>query len=379
MTLRRLPALCVVLAALTGSATGARAQADLPAEIVQAATLNNDQIAQTSKFVQEWLPKLVSDDPADVKKGREHLLEPLKNAQTSVSFRQKYSEMLLAGVPPGGGLERLASSEKDAVAVNSLRIAGELATTEAANLLTAHLTDASPAVAFSAASGLGRTFGAISGASGVPAITSQGVLDLVNRLGQQVTSEKRPEVAGAAVRALIAATGIVRAGFEGARPAAFGTLCRSCSQRAQAAAKDPGRGWIADLPAMLWATTAVRDALEQNNPAVALTPNQLPDMPHGTVGVGAEFMGHMLSMGVKRINDLPPGESRVRDQCVDLANIAEQGLSIAVPALGGQYQPKGLASSLKSGTKQGDTQFVRDAIEVLSGLRGQGLGPFMEK
>lgn len=373
MTLRRLPALCVALAALIGPAPLVAAQSDLDPATVAATNLTAAQTTQIQEFVGAWLPRLASEDPEQRKRARETLLNHAENSNASVSFRQAYSAALLGGEQ---GLAALARSSSEPIAINALMVARELATTEAANLLVGHLSDQRVPVRFAAAAGVGRVFTAVQNAAGVPAIPSAAVLSLVRDLGNRVAQEQDVNVLGAAVRSLIAGMNVIRPGFEQVRLESFRTLGRQCAARMAATPE------ITEplLRVYLRAATAVRDALLENNPQRLIprprSSGSLKSEPYGDAG---SIAGQSIALMLKNLRNFPDGDTAPRETGAKLVAVGEAITSLVAAAGGQNWADQKMGEDFAKATRQGDQAFTEKAARALAVLEGLGLGPFLNK
>lgn len=373
MTRRRLPAVCVVLAALMGPSPWAAAQGQLPAEVVTASDPTGEQLKQLDGFVDELLPKLEAGD-AEAVRARNRLLEPLRAAgRPSVRFRQEYSNRLLKS-PKAKTLAQLATSNPDQVAYSAIRIAGELATPEAADIVVKALKDKRTSVRIVAAAAIGRTFDAIRDSS--PAMGAADALRLTAPLGQVITGDAEPEVVRVSIKSLASGMGVTRQGYESLRPAAYGELSGAVGTRAKAL-----QGSMAPfMPSLLAAAQVTREALQSlNDPRLRLDEN-------GNKAAG-NLSGHLLTLVMNRLGDLKPpvegdqefkAKRELRAQALDLVAGAEVCASQAMGALGRPLDPKGLAEEFKKGTPEGDRAFFQKCVEVISALKQAGLGPFMD-
>src|SRR5204863_3139952 len=94
-------------------------------------------------------------------------------------------------------------SPHETVAFNALVVAGELATAKAATLVIKKLPDARDPVRLGAAAAAGRTFNAVK--NGQPAIASNDLETLTERLGERLLNETQPQVLDTVLRSLLAA------------------------------------------------------------------------------------------------------------------------------------------------------------------------------
>jgi hypothetical protein len=352
MTLRRLSAVCILTAtAFLLPVPSALAQFGLPRDVVAAESIGGAQATQIERHIGEWLPRLGSQDPAEIKRSRDNLLAPLREPTISVAFRQAYSERLLQG------LRQHAQDERDIVVVNALRVAGELATPAAVQLLQQKLQDPHAPVRFAAVAAVGRVFSAVRDTS--PAIGPADVQQLGARMGQQLGSERAPEIVDACVRALATAMEITRPNYEGVRAMAFEAVASGVGERARAL-----RGDANDAPmliVLLRAGQFSRDALSVNDPRL-----QIGD---ASVRQAAELNGHLLAYVVRRLQGGGFQEdSESRELTIRIVAVAETGIVLAANRMRIQQQALNLASDFTKGTPEGDRDFFRKAVELIGVL-----------
>lgn len=145
-------------------------------------------------FVQGHAPKLASADPLEVREAREAILSPLeRRGEVSVAFRVQLANRMMET------LRENAKSNNDHVAINALRLAGEVATSNTLEILEAGLNDTRPAVRYAACFGLSRLYAA---AARGQAYSDDEALRSVRKLVQIASSDPSSEVVDGAVVAL---------------------------------------------------------------------------------------------------------------------------------------------------------------------------------
>jgi hypothetical protein len=337
MTRRFLLSLVVALAAWGAPAVKAQAQApgSLVPEIIQSTNeLTPAQGAQLQEYIQDGLRHLVTGDPAEIKRGREMLLDPFKQGKKpSVSFRTAYGQKLAPE------LEKLVKDEgssiKDTIAVNALRIAGEAATPESASVVEQALADKRTAVRFAAATGLGRTLESVNNREFSPAISANRLVDAVGKLGAAASNEQSPQVLDAAIRSLLAGTRIDREKHEAVREAAMAMLADKASGRLRALGGTPQ-----DEPA----AEALLRAVNGMRLAVAGPTSYTKD----AYKKGAELAGHSIAYVQRNLKAFAPeaagGKAEIQKK---MLNEAETLIQAASQKAGGPaYQPQNLAGDL---------------------------------
>ena len=142
----------------------------------------------------------MTGDSAAIRRSRNNLVQPLRAGTVTVQFRAEYSAQLLPVITP------LVADARDEVAINALRIAGELGTRKAMDLLDAGLKDKRPSVRTMAALQYARAFGTARGGSThlVPAHTNPAIDTILATL----TTEQDPLAIDAMIGALESAARI---------------------------------------------------------------------------------------------------------------------------------------------------------------------------
>ncbi|MBC7773687.1 MAG: hypothetical protein H7210_14435 [Pyrinomonadaceae bacterium] len=202
-------------------------QASIPNETITSSDLTTAQKDVVKRLVDAHKEGLAGTF-SEVKKARNALLEPLQNQAVSVSFRLNYAQLLVPVLRP------LIASEKEIVAINALRITGELATTTSLDLLSDGLNDKRPGVRFAAVAGYEATFTALERTSPAIAQPSQATASITN-LKNKLSKEEDASVLDAFALALQAASKVPSRKLDGVRGAAITTLSEAMSAKAQTA------------------------------------------------------------------------------------------------------------------------------------------------
>jgi hypothetical protein len=203
---------------------------------------------------------------------------------------------------------------------------------------------------------MGRTFDAVTAAS--PAIFKERLIELTRRLGDVIRKEQEPLVVLAAVKGLDRAMGVDRQGLEEVRSAGLAALDTAVRDRAKAAAGAPVPQLL--LQAFTNAGQSARDALVQNDPRLALSPEGIRQ--------AAELNGHLLALIVNRFKagDYPAGEPAARELPAQAVSVAETSIGLAAQkARASQPAPRGLATEFKKATPEGDRAFFRLSLDML--------------
>lgn len=369
MTRRLFPALVTAAAsALLGAGAPALAQNELPSELIRAGTVSADQAAAIQQFVEREAAGLTGEDPAALVRSRNNLLRPLR-PEASVPFRLKYAESLAPE------LRELSGSDNELKVVNALRIAGELATDQGADLLNSYRGDERPAVRYTAVSGLARTFAALE--AGNPALAPERLRPLIEGLGEQLATETHPQVLDAVVRALIEASRLSKQGFAGYRPIAITVLASETGARLQELG-----GEAADrdlLPALLRAGQAVRDVFVSSVPP--LDANRDGELIKTMGALGGDMLAYVHRR--YKAGDFPfaaaEDDEAARQAKAEAREVPSQILTVGEATVifsisradpRNPAQSKGLDEQFKQLTNMGDAQLL-EGIAGWVGPQGQ--------
>lgn len=346
MRLRSILTILLACVAMLLPVTRAMAQAEIPVDIIQGTTLTEEQKQVIDKFIAQRLPDLSSSDPAVMKKSRDELLRPFRNTQISVAFRQSFSDRIV------GELDKNAGNAKDLIAVNALRIAGDVATGGTSTLLEKKLSDSNDAVRYAAVNGLERTMEAVGTRNS--AIPANRVQDLVSKLGD-VTSDARstPDVVDAGLRALRRAMEINKPGFD-IRPLAYRTLTGAVGklcERPESPVKQ-----------MLRAGQIIRDPLTVNNGPLELKGDSLTQ--------AATASGQLLSWCHCQIKKgrMPVDKPELRGEAAQIVKVAENAIVLASNKSGKQTLPQNLGEEFGKATADTDRVFFQNLLKVLNPL-----------
>lgn len=184
-----------LLIAGTASLSHAQPGADLPRSTVETISVSPAQRTQIQQFVDNWTPRVTSDDPQDIKRGVEALTLPLQSQGVSVAFRQAYTQLLK------GLLDDLGSSDDISDTLSMLRISGELATPSAVGRILGKLDADDIGVRLFAISRAGHVFEAtrING----PAMTGNDATSLIDAIVDNLSNNmEHPELIRASARTL---------------------------------------------------------------------------------------------------------------------------------------------------------------------------------
>ena len=222
-------------------------QTTIPDDLVKKSSLGSGDTQMIKAFVDTHKAGL-SGTPAEVKKSREALSAPLERPGVSVAFRVALTTELADTLK-----KNAADKDKDIVAVNSLRLAGDLATTNTIDTLIKGLEDKRESVRYAATHGFARMFTAAEKYS--PAITPEEGLRIMRALGDVVEKDTSAQVADGAAIAMIAGRGFTKS-------VGIQRLAEAGSRKVMAMAK---AGGASDLTSILRIAGALRNDFADQN------------------------------------------------------------------------------------------------------------------
>lgn len=149
--MKRPTVLSLLLSCLLALLAPAAFAQPIPPEVSSHETVTEADKTLIADYIKANTPGLTGK-PNEVKASRKALLLPLEAPMVSLQFRTEYASKLLPT------LTTLAADQRDEVAFNALRLAGELATTNSVDLLITALNDKRLSVQYAAMLGLARTF-----------------------------------------------------------------------------------------------------------------------------------------------------------------------------------------------------------------------------
>ncbi len=323
---------------------------DLPTTLIRAtSSLSTSDEDALKKYVDLSIKDLGSDDPAKVRRARTELLKPLTDAEVGAPFRLSYSKVLEPALSP------LVKDKRERVAGNSLRIAGEVASTSCAALVLSQLDRPEPAVRFLAVQALSRTVEAVGRTT--PAIDLETCNRIMSEVGSRLEKEKDAWVADIMVRTLTAGVSVSRPKFESLPAKAFGELCKRTGDRTLTIWNgDMDESWADTL---VVAGSAVRDRITSVG-AVALPNDARTD--------ALRLAGDMLAYLKQAIEAkaLPPGQADARERPRQIAALAEAIIALAATDIGPMQS---MADLIKRADAAGDAGFL-DAASQLIGPDG---------
>ncbi len=351
-----------------GVPTPAGAQ-NIPTSVVQSvAGLGDEARRQIQAYVDRVIADLSAQDPVRIRDARNHLLMPLSDPQVGVPFRLEYSRQLCPR------LEVLAQDARPIVAVNALRIAGDLATDRSVEILLSQLEHREASIRLASASGLARAFEAMRDTA--PAIDQQAAARLLNRCAERLVLEKEPHVADALARAILAASAIERDGFPTLRAEALQLSAARVADRIKALGGNAPSPAEVDTILRTLSTLSVALADDNTRPVTRR-------LPEATVKSSARLADETLGLLIEltRGGKLPVIDAALPREEQDRA-LAERAWTVTAAAaadniayfarlrLGdrvSQSNPS-LSSLLASARRDADARFITEASGIRQAL-----------
>jgi hypothetical protein len=349
--LRSSMSLCAAALVFALTPSAALAQGDeIGADVRRTPQLTQDQAELVTRFVKEHSANLGSENPQLIKRDRVALLAALADKEASPAFRLRFSEALAPT------LSSLGTNASEIVVINSLVIAGDLATAQGVELLTKGLASSKPSVRYQAAFGFRRTF---------------------ESLNDMKTPTMRPDQAESGIRAVteqigkesdaLVVDGLVFAASEASRSSGFRSaallhLGNALSSKIKSHAGKLAAEAVAQ--SYLRAGAAVRDALTASDSG-QLAPESMK--------AATAMAGHLIAYCVHVVETkaLPTGdkgsaEAAIRETHAQLATTAENVLLLAVTHQGGAAPvARKIGDKLKVGSTAADASFSEDARSLI--------------
>jgi hypothetical protein len=322
--------------------------AGLPTEITTSASLSEEQKSRIREFVDQFKAGL-SSDALEIRRSRNALLEPLRNDSASVTFRLEYAGDLEPVLRP------LIASDKPIVAVNAVRIAGELATPKGIDLLEPAISDKRPAVRFEAVIGFAHTFQATERSS--PAIAAGQAISALQTLKAGLLHEDDWHVVEGYVQAFKAGSRVPFSKLSGVRAASVMALAEGLGAKAQNANDPPKEVPSPMYSAFQRAAQTMRNALTNQN-------INEPQPSDAELKAAGALGGDLLANLRRRVlaGELKNGASR--SEFTLIAADSERSVFLATSALRGSTD--GLDLHLGEKIQQGkDDVFVNDSLRLI--------------
>ncbi len=335
-------------AAATACAQGT---CNLPESTVAARTPTDVDAAAVKACVDGNAPGLKGDYDA-IRAARQAILTPLRGQNVSVFFRLAYSDSLRPVITP------LVKNPSDDIAINAIRIAGEIGTTDGAQLCVLALDDPRAGVRMMGASGLARTFSVL---WTTPTIQPVPFAQIEGRLAAALAREKDPEVLDGFAMAYESAMQIPSAIPE-AQNIAIRSVATRFGEIVRQKQVDPSA-----VPALLRASKSVLDTLTQ--PAGGGKPAN--DTLREAGGFGGDLMGYAL----RRLRAGETGDAE-RQQLSVLVGQAQNLVSVSGTLLG--LPPKSYTLN-KQVADDNDQKYFQDVMNVIGGEGDLVKPPFGHK
>lgn len=339
ITSRPLTALMAMTIAVCGAASASGQTAcNLPDQTVAARSPADVDSAAIRACVDSNAAGLKGDYDA-IRQARQNLLTPLRAQTVSVFFRLAYSDALRPVLTP------LVKDTNEDIAINAIRIAGELGTTDGANLCVGALSDARASVRMMAASGLARTFSVL---WTTPTIQAGPFSGIESRLAAAMAKESDPEVLDGFAMAYEAAMQIPGSTVSDAQHIAL----RSAATNFGAIARKSDADLLL-VPAFLRTSKAMLDTLTQVAGGVRPPPEALRE--------AGGFGGDLLAFSLRRLRSGQVSEAD-RQKLAVLVGQAQNLVSVSGTLLG--LPPKGYRLNTLV-TDGNDQQYFRDVMNVI--------------
>ncbi len=366
-SIRSALAACVFLAASLAGLPTALAQ-DLPAEIVASPSPLSPAQEQTVRdYAKPLLDNLGGDDAIKVRDGRIGLTKPLLRTGivVGIPFRQAYSK----GLAPG--LDALVTGKRPLNAINALRVAAELATTEGFDLIDKGCASADPVVRAAAAAAAAKAFDVA--AKNPSAAVATRLFQATNTLGNLIKNDPNNDVVDEATRALCVA--FTQSTQAEVRNGACIALCQGISARAAKFKSELPKPRLLD--ALLRAGSTVRDDLTRvANQPIPLS-NQATKSIQELGGNLIAFAARMIALGaLPSVKQADTAEDRkAKEQTrVMISQIVGAGEQIVSLSAGPDAPRTNYAERIKKADIDADAQFL-EAVKELLGPAGRMTKP----
>ena len=341
----------VAMTVSVGASASAYAQSvcNLPERTIAARSVADIDSGAINACLEANVPGL-SGDYDTIRQARQAILTPLRASDVSLTFRLSYSDALRQRLSP---LVRNANVD---IALNALRIAGELGTTDGANICIQALEDQRAAVRMMAVSGLARTFGILQTTA---TIQPQQFSAIEGRLSQALKNEQDPEVLDGFAMAYEAAMQIPENLVADARNIALRSAATRFGEITRAKEMNGEK-----IPALLRASNATLTTLR------GLVGNR---PPNDALIESAGFGGDLLAYTLRRLRSGEVNETE-RAQLAVLVGQAQNLVSVTFALVGGQGSKSYRLDAL--GRESNDQQFYRDVLNVVGGEGDLVKAPF---
>lgn len=211
-------------------AAPALGQTGLDEALVSSTQLSGSQTSSVQAYAQAVAQGLTGSDLEGTRRARDLATEPLEFGAVSVDFRIRYSEALMPT------LRQMLAGADQRKRLLAVRLAGDLATEDSADLVSDLFGARTEAERYMAVASAGRIFRTAD--TQAAAIRESRLESFVSELGELITGEASGAVVDAAARALLDAVNADSEVFGAAGPAAEATLLVSLSDRVRSGEGD---------------------------------------------------------------------------------------------------------------------------------------------
>ncbi|MCH7791409.1 MAG: hypothetical protein IID31_03900 [Planctomycetes bacterium] len=312
-------------------------------------------------FTSAHLELLATGSAPEMRRARRALQEHPRNRAVSADFQMFYSEVALPG------LSELAGQEDRTRAVVALQIIGDLGTPEAVELLEQYLDSDDATLRFATVFGYRSTFLTLENPSSV--LRGREIIPMIRTLRARIEAEPNPLVLDMCVRAMMTAIVIGDDAGGTLGDIALEDLTKAVSNRIHTLG--PGAGDALVFGPCLKAARDVRVKIFNR----AIQAGGLdPDLAKSAGGMCGDLLGYVFRR--VRAGALPTADAGADDPVVRDARALEMAaVRLAVGLLRVCKDELGvgsvdgtvpeLAPLIRSGTAQGDAQYIRQVMDVI--------------
>ncbi|MCH8271157.1 MAG: hypothetical protein IH985_08120 [Planctomycetes bacterium] len=310
-------------------------------------------------FTSAHLELLAAGSAPEMRRARQALQEHPRNRAVSADFQMFYSEVALPG------LSELAGQEDRTRAVVALQIIGDLGTPEAVELLERYLDSDDATLRFAAVFGYRSAFLTLENPSAV--LRGREIIPMIRALRARIEAEPSPLVLDMCVRAMMTAIVIGDKADGTLGDIALEDLTKAVSNRIYTLG--PGEGDALVFGPCLKAARDVRiHVLTRSIQAGGLN----SDLAKSAGGMCGDLLGYVFrrvradALPVAAADDPVVRDARTLEMAavrlaVGLLTVCKDKLEVGSLAAG---VPE-LAPLIRSGTGQGDAQYIRQVMDVI--------------
>lgn len=353
---RSLATLSISLLLAGASPALAQVRATLPGSIVESASVGGAERQQIDSFVASLGEAAMGNDAEAAVKARLELVVPLRENRPSVSFRQAYARSA------SNLLDAMLGSEDPSARIAGLRLAGNLATGDTADRISAALKDPDAGVRVFAGTQARRIF-EVSAANG-PALTDAQAADVVLATVNALKTSSNPVVSQTLIRALTVAAQTRGNDLAASRTRAV--LGLSTAMSAQVGAVSP-----AEIDALqdsiLIASNAMTRAL--SDPGA----NMSNDNARAAAEMGGDILAILLTREIEGLNDDNTADIRLLRSAESLVYFARRRQVENAKGNPSNVPQTDLAGQLERGDRGFRTEIVKLIGPGSSMLRDFGL------